>query len=533
VDGSASRERIRAYVDRHRARFATPGLALGLTDASRYLGEVLDGDANVDARTPVASHHRFQIGSISKGFTALAILRLAEEGRLDLDAPVTDVLPWFEVRSRFAPITPHHLLSHSAGIVMGTDFTGDADSEVWSLRDTDAGTAPGERFRYSNVGYKALGLALEAITGEPWWETVRRRVMDPIGMAGDVVITDEVRSRQPVGYGSPFADRPWLPRHGFAPSPWFQSGTADGTISATAEELAVYARLLLAEGAPVVSAPGFERMRTPFSTDPQTGDAYGYGLKWIDGGRRLLGHTGGMVGFTSMLLIDVEAGVGVVALMNSVLGRRLDLVRFALACLAAEASGRPLPDVPTIPDDGPEDPAVYVGRYADESSSVEVVVERGGLRLLSEGRSAALVPAAASDVFLVDDPALDRFPVRFRREDGVVTTAFWGPAWLRSERHPGPIHGDHPEEWAAYPGRYASWNPWAPGFRIFLRGGRLWRAPTEELAEDEEPLEPLEDGSFRVGDASSSDRIRFELVVGGRATRAVYDAAPFYRSFTS
>jgi CubicO group peptidase (beta-lactamase class C family) len=532
VDASASIARIRAFVDRHRERLATPGLALGLTDRSRYLGEVLDGFANLDARTPVAAHHRFQIGSISKGFTALAILQQAEEGRLDLDAPVTDVLPWFEVRSRFAPITLHHLLSHTAGIVMGTDFTGDADSEVWSLRETVTGAPPGERFRYSNVGYKAVGLALEAVTGEPWWETVRHRVMEPIGMDGDVVITDDVRPRQAVGHGSPYADRPWQPRHGFAPSPWFQSGTADGTISATAQELSVYARLLLAGGAPVVSAPSFERMTTAYSADPETGDAYGYGLKWIDGGRRLLGHSGGMIGFSSLLLVDVEAGVGVVALVNSVLGRRLELVTFALDCLAAEAVGEPLPEVSDLLDDRPADLSLYAGRYEDETSAIEVVADGDGLRLVVEGRSSALVPADAEDAFLVDEPTHDRYPIRFRREDGVVTSAFWGPAWLLSERHADAAIQEHPAAWEAYSGRYAAWNPWAPGFRIFLRGGRLWFASTEERVEAEEPLEPMDDGSFRVGDEASPDRIRFDVIVRGRASRATYDAAPFYRSFT-
>jgi CubicO group peptidase (beta-lactamase class C family) len=124
VDASASLERIRAYVHRHLERLDTPGLALAVTDRERSLGGVVAGYADLAAREPVAAHHRFQIGSISKGFTALAILGQVEEGRIDLDAPVTAYLPWFEVRTAFGPITVHHLLSHTSGIVTGTDFTG-------------------------------------------------------------------------------------------------------------------------------------------------------------------------------------------------------------------------------------------------------------------------------------------------------------------------------------------------------------------------------------------------------------------------
>lgn len=76
---------------------------------------------------------------------------------------MTDYLPWFAVRSQYAPITIHNLLTHTAGIIGGSDFPLDPRFEVWALRDSDA-SPPGECCRYSNVGYKALGLLLEAVT---------------------------------------------------------------------------------------------------------------------------------------------------------------------------------------------------------------------------------------------------------------------------------------------------------------------------------------------------------------------------------
>ena len=110
--------------------------------------------------------------------------------------------------------------------------------------------------------------------------------------------------------------------------------------------------------------------------------------------------------------------------MNSAFGDRLELVRFALACLAAESAGERLPEVPVRPPGG--DGAEYAGEYTDGSESVRVSAGPGGPRLRSGGRVAALIPSGAPDGFAVDHPDLDRFPIRFLREDGVVTGADWG-----------------------------------------------------------------------------------------------------------
>lgn len=540
MDASATFERIRGFVSRRRDHLATPGLALAVTDRERCLGVILDGLADAGSREPLAEHHRFQIASISKGFTALAVLQLAEDGRLDLHAPVRAALPWFAIRSNFGPITVHHLLSHTSGLVTGSDFTGDGPSEVWSLRETETGFAPGERFHYSNVGYKTLGLVLEAVTGEPWWATVRRRILRPIGMGEvDVVIDARARAHLAAGHTSPLLDRPWLPRHGFTSSTWFDSATADGTICATAEELTAYARLLLAGGAGVISSSSFASMTTPVLEDPpgsRTG--YGYGVKWVgEEGRRLLGHSGGMIGFSSYVLVDPAAGFGAVVLTNSVFGAAYEVCTFALACAAASAARDGLPDIAPPPDPYRVVKAEsFAGRYQDGGADVEVVTASGGLSLRTEGRTARLASwdEDPEGVFVVDDPELDRYELRFlREEDGLVAGAFWGPRWLRHERARDAAERKHPPEWARYPGRYASWNPWMPGFRVFLRRGELWLSPTGDASDGdgERRVVPEADGRFRVGEPWSPDRVRFDMEIGGVTHRAVYDAAPFYRTF--
>jgi D-alanyl-D-alanine carboxypeptidase len=537
-------DRILGFVERHRARLQTPGLSLALTDRARTIGLVTDGLADLAASGPVRDDHRFQIGSISKGCTAIALLQLREEGRIDLDTPLVEYLPWFDPGTSFGPITIHHLLTHTSGLITGMDFTGEAAHELWALRKRGTGCPPGQRMRYSNLGYKALGLVIERVTGRPWWEHVRERVLSPMGM-GDAnpIITTEIRHRLVTGHAPRFDDRPWLPRHGWVQAPWFESATADGTICATADELAAYCRLLLNEGkgpdGAVLSPESFALMTRPVAEDPdRSTHVFGYGVKWISepGSRPVLGHSGGMVGFTSYALVDMEAGVGVAALANASNGDPLLLARFAVACLAAEALGSPVPEVPD-----PEDPsfvadaAAFAGEYRDDGGDEVVTVVAEGDRLfLGSEPPVALVPIAP-DRFVVDDPELERFAIRFLREADVVTGFHRGPDRFVNDRYGGPASFDPPRAWSAFAGHYRSWDPWGSNFRIFVRGGSLWIEAEEDVldAEPDRPLVPLADGSFHVGDEHSPDRITFDTVIDGSATRATYDCAPFYRTFTA
>jgi CubicO group peptidase (beta-lactamase class C family) len=114
-------EAIVSYISRSLAERGTPGLALALTDRDRLLHTGTYGFADLKRGTPVAETTLFQIGSITKSFTALALMQLVEQGRLQLEEPLETYLPWFSVRSAYAPITVHHVLTHSAGLPANRD----------------------------------------------------------------------------------------------------------------------------------------------------------------------------------------------------------------------------------------------------------------------------------------------------------------------------------------------------------------------------------------------------------------------------
>ncbi len=243
----AARASLDAEIETQRSDGSIPGLALAVTDRDRLLIGRTYGVAEIGSGRPVGPDTLFEIGSIGKTFTALVILALEAEGRLRVDDPVVRHLPWFRVPRTGDRITLHHLLSHTAGITAGVEGTPEATFQVWRLRDLPPGSAPGRRFHYSNLGYKALGLVIEAVEGEPYPAVVQRRILDPLGMTETVpAITNDVRDRLAVGYGPAHDDRPWTEGDALAPATWLETATADGSLASTATDMAIFLRALMA-----------------------------------------------------------------------------------------------------------------------------------------------------------------------------------------------------------------------------------------------------------------------------------------------
>jgi CubicO group peptidase (beta-lactamase class C family) len=150
-----------------------PAAALAVTDPERTLLARTYGAASPEALWPVAS--------IGKSFTAAVALQLVEEGLLDLHAPVSDYVPWLSVRTQGGPVTLHHLLTHTAGLVESSDLAPASTYDVVALAGTETGYAPGEHRHNSNIGYRAVGVILERATGRLYPELLQRRVLDRLG----------------------------------------------------------------------------------------------------------------------------------------------------------------------------------------------------------------------------------------------------------------------------------------------------------------------------------------------------------------
>jgi D-alanyl-D-alanine carboxypeptidase len=532
----AALEHLDRTVERRMAEARTPGLALAVTHRQATLHLATFGTAVPEARQPVTADTLYSIGSVGKAFGAVAALQAYEAGLLDLHAPLAAVLPWFKVQSSFAPITAHHLLTHTSGLVHGNDLAPDARAIAWALRETETGFPPGERCHYSDAGYKLLGLALEAAAGRPYTELLRTGILEPLGMAATApALTHDVRPRMARGYAPLYDDRPAHPSHPLVPAPWVETDSADGAVATTAGDAARFLRALLNGGrgpaGPIFSPESYRLMTRPWieGDDSIWGHA-GYGLYVFQRrGSAMVGHGGDTPGYEAYLVADLDRGIGVALLAAQPYPP--GLIRAVLDVVQAALAGEPLPPLPV-----PHDPAeienagAYAGCYGDGKDVLSLRARGRRLLLALDGGEVAL-EARGRDRFYVEHPRFDRHLLSFGRDEaGRVVAAWHGAGWYAAKGAHFPPAPEVPDEWRAYPGHYRSFSPWESNFRVLLRRGRLLLAWPEG---DEEPLVPAGPATFRVGDEPwLPERLRFGPVVDGQAWSANLSGGEYGRTFT-
>jgi D-alanyl-D-alanine carboxypeptidase len=524
-------ERIGRAAEDLLPRSHAPGLALAVTDREATLGAVVRGFADVAARRAVRPNTRFQIGSISKSFAALCVLQEESKGNLSLDVSVNELLPWVELPEPFGAITLHHLLTHTSGLMTGVEHGPWGIADAVRARAYPPTFAPGERFSYSNLGYKLVGHVLERMTGTPIHELLKERILGPLGMTRSVgAIFEEDRADAAVGYAPLRSDRPAHLQSSLAPAMWQVSNTADGSIVSTVGDLCAYARMVLARGGDLLDDPAFDRWIGPHADTEERGTRYGFGWDVLDDdGARVVRHTGGTVGFNALLAIRPEDGLAVAICLNGY-GVREALGRFALATVAAAVRGEPLPDVvPADPPDHVPDAGPIAGRFIAGDRALDLGAADGGLLLRSGSVSVRLERwPDEPDTFAVPHPAFDRYLLRLVRDDrGEAVGLTHGPA--RYDREGERPRSDAEATAGPFGGLYRADGPWTRAIRVYERGGRLFAMWPSDGEEHE--LISLADGWFAVGDPALPLRCRFGDVVDGLAQTLEYDGASLSRSF--
>jgi CubicO group peptidase (beta-lactamase class C family) len=365
------------------------------------------GIADRAAGTPVSASTRFDAGSIAKSFTAAAVLRLGELGKLDLDAPVRRVLDF--VPERLDAVTPRMLMTHTSGMPAGVDFSGvgsfeDRDAVVLAAMgsiDEGALGPEGAPFEYANPNYFVLAAIIEKTWGGPLERAMRDLLFDRLELArtglvgewmGPAVIrhapaaigySDAPRSRRSDTTGTPADDSVFA---------WGHKG-ATGVVTTTTD-LYRWARAL--QGPAVLTESSRRVMFTPGSG--------GYGCGWfvarreIEGAQRLtIWHTGGTVGFTSSLAFWPEEGAVLVVLSNTTNGTAapvtavLERLLFGGGALLPPKAAEPPVPVETL--------AGLAGRYAVEGGVLVVSFDEDARRLTvhAEGQGAVGVLAEVDE----------------------------------------------------------------------------------------------------------------------------------------
>lgn len=380
-------QRLHILAEKHRMA----GAALGILSGDRFLCATY-GMANAKAATPVQPDTVFQIGSITKVYTATAIQRLAAQGLLDLDQPVSTWLPELRlVNGLENRITLRHLVTHTSGIA-GDIFTdtgrGDdcLEKYVDALAPVPPISLPGESFSYCNSGFSLAGQVIAAVTGKVWDAAMHDLIFEPLGLTNTMTLPEEAilhsaavgHERQDDGTFTPVA-RWVLPRSG---SP------AGGIISSVADVLA-FARFHLHDGGlsnkeKLLPTDLVRDMRSPQVELPYNdGETVSVGLGWFLqnwGGHSLFGHDGDTINQTACLRVMPSKSLAVVLLTNG--GPARDLYRSLCNEIFAEFAGVSLPPL-LQPEPAPEpfDIQRHAGVYEGFEDNIEVV-QREGVPLL-------------------------------------------------------------------------------------------------------------------------------------------------------
>jgi CubicO group peptidase (beta-lactamase class C family) len=506
-------------IDRAAAASTTPGMVIGITDRNRTLKIGAYGYANLKSKARVTPETLFEIGSVTKSFTAISLMELFDEGRFDPQQPVAKYLPWFALKSKYRTITGHDLLTHTAGLQNYRPDLASMPFAALSLRDFEPSYAPGEHYWYSNLGYQILGYVLEHIEAAKYPTIAQRRILNRLGMgATHAAIDDALRAGLPQSYSQ------WPYTGEFAEQPWFEYLAADGSISSTAGDMTSYARLILNRGvAPsgrLLSERAFAQLIKPAL------NSYAYGLfVRQDDGDTVIQHGGGIAGFQTLLEMHMKDGFGIIAMGNGGLDR--PLVQFAIASVKAALRDRPLPAPPVSSSPASiSDARDFAGVFTSGAKSLEFAAVGPRLTLKQNGAALPLL-RVQGDTFRVESGSLAGFYFVFTRAGGKVTELSYGPDWYTNNAYTGPKQFDAPPEYAAYAGRYVNHNPEEGAVHIFVRKGQLFLATGMGAGQQLLPAGPA---TFRPAAPDfNPERISFDSIVEGHALRLFRSGMPMYR----
>jgi len=406
---------LERFIAHERAAKGIDAISIALVDDRETVWAAGFGLARPVDSVPATASIVYRVGAVSQCLSAIALLQLAEQGRVQLDAPVSRYLPEFAPHNPFGgAVTLRQLLAHHGGLVReppaGHYFDPAPPSlaaTVASLNRTSLVYPPGSRLKYSNAGATVLGRVIEQVTGEAFPAAMARRVLAPAGMgasayyppgAADTALAAAVM---------------WAPDGRRFPAPAFSLGTGPASeLHATVGDLARLLSVLLQGG----RTPGggrllrrqtLERMCTPLFAPRGAAEGAGLGFfvtRWE--GRRRVGHDGAVYGFATQLgaLPDERLGVVVVATLdvaNNVTARIADA---AMRGMLAVREGRPVAE-PVATDPVPPGVAARVaGRYVHGDRQLELRDRPAGLFLAAGAGGVGLTLGAWGDTLVTDGP---------------------------------------------------------------------------------------------------------------------------------
>ncbi|MCA1602861.1 MAG: serine hydrolase, partial [Acidobacteria bacterium] len=528
IDYATTVEMLERFIAREMADKELPALSIALVDDQQIVWSKGFGLANPKDRTPVTDETIYRVVSVSKLFTDIAIMQLVEQGKLDLEAPVTRYLPDFRPRNPFGkPVTLRQLMSHRSGLVreppVGNYFDPTDPSlarTIASLNDTELVYAPESRTKYSNAAIATVGYVLERTQRQPFAKYLKRAVLDPLGLAhSSFEPTPESTKNLATAYM-------WTVDGRTFEAPTFQMGIApSGSMYTTVGDLGRFMSALFAGGrgqnGAILKAATLEQMWTPqyAKAGQKTGYGIGFGISEMNGHRKI-GHGGAIYGFATQLsaLPDDKLGVVVVTTKDAANAVTNRIAEAALKAMLAEREGRPIPQ-PEITS--PVDPSLarrIAGRYVKGDKGIDLIESGGKLSAISTDGGFPAQLRSIGDALIADGKLAYGKKIIPRGDQVTVGDETFNRIAVPKPQPP-------PAKWQGLIGEYG----WDHDILfIFEKDGKLW-ALIEWFEFD--PLEEVSENIFKFPTRGLYDgeRLIFTRDGRGRATQVVAANVTFKR----
>jgi CubicO group peptidase (beta-lactamase class C family) len=377
--------KLDVWLEGQRMKYDLPGFSAGVVHDQELIWSKGYGFADLANKVPATDRTLYRVASITKTFTATAVMQLVEQGKLSLEDPVSRHLPWFTPRDADPgqSIRVWNLLSHTAGLqreAPGTDWDQLEGPDNAAVRAATVATPlsvpPLTRLKYSNYGFTVAGDLVTQLSGMPYSQYVQERILQPLGMTDSLLLDGtETKPGLAVAYGRRLPGQPrgietQMNKHGIL--------SAGGLVT-NVRDLARWASLQFNESdeykGPVLAGRSLREMHRPRFLLPDWSQGWGLGWRLARGPKRAeLGHSGSLPGFKSNLLIDPASKVALILLINADDGPR-DLASSAMKIVSAPIAKAATPaEAPPAAADF----AKLEGLYRDRSGDFARVVTIGG-----------------------------------------------------------------------------------------------------------------------------------------------------------
>ncbi len=306
-------QKIDAFIQHTLTQYRIPGLAVAVVKDGQVL--FTKGYGQAGPGRPVTPQTQFYLGSVSKSFTALAVMQLVEQGKLELDAPVQRYLPWFQVADPQASrqISVRHLLNHTSGLSESADpgvtnFSPSLVEQVRQMRRAGLTAPVGQKYQYDSQNYRILALLVETASGQPFAEYLNQHIYTPLTMLNSTASPTQVPNLAQ-GYSMLFGQP--LAR----PQPFQPGGLGSGYLVSSAEDLGKYMLSMLNQGAGLVQPATYRQIMTP-----PAGIDSEYGMGWVistsTDGYRVIYHGGALAAFDAFVIMLPDQNLGLAFLSN-------------------------------------------------------------------------------------------------------------------------------------------------------------------------------------------------------------------------